>query len=445
MITLETLRALQTDAGAELLAELTGADLSDANTLALLTRLRKRNPAEIAAAALETARLRIKGREKFGARADRMFFTREALEQASDWRVSRHRFGSGEFDATLWFADMGCGIGGDSLALAEFSGSVIGVDLDPIRLAMARANVPAAHALFIAADARVTPPFSPRINCYFFDPARRVDGRRIHSVHNYIPPLDVIDNWRRSVIVKLSPGIDLAELEPYGNTHIEFVSLNGELKEAVMTLSGGGIQSDPIRTAIVIDADGNTAKIDHRLSSYSEPSNFDGIRQLPQLYVARTDRYQFYGPLPVVPISIPRAVLYEPDPAVIRAGLVQLLGSVIGAAMIDSTIAYLTADQAVKTPFARAWPIEAWMPFNLKKLRAYLRERNVGRVTVKKRGSPLTPEELIAKLRLPGDGEERVVVLTRVQGNPAIIICGAPISPLTPFSMKVEGEPDVRQ
>jgi hypothetical protein len=72
---------------------------------------------------------------------------------------------------------------------------------------------------------------------------------------------------------------------------------------------------------------------------------------------------------------------------------------------------------------ARAWIIDDWMPFNLKKLRAYLRERGVGRVTVKKRGSPLSPEELIAKLKLPGNGVERVIVLTRVLGQPAILIC----------------------
>ena len=53
-----------------------------------------------------------------------------------------------------------------------------------------------------------------------------------------------------------------------------------------------------------------------------------------------------------------------------------------------------------------------WMPFNLKRLRATLRERNVGQVTVKKRGSALSPEELIAKLKLKGDNS-RVLALTR--------------------------------
>ncbi len=121
----------------------------------------------------------------------------------------------------------------------------------------------------------------------------------------------------------------------------------------------------------------------------------------------------------------PRGYLYEPDPAIIRAGLLSELAQHLELTMyrLDETIAYLTADTLVKSALARAWIIDDWMPFNLKKLRAYLRERGVGRVTVKKRGSPLSPEELIAKLKLTGDGEERVVVLTHVLGQAAILIC----------------------
>ena len=45
------------------------------------------------------------------------------------------------------------------------------------------------------------------------------------------------------------------------------------------------------------------------------------------------------------------------------------------------------------------------------------------RVTVKKRGFAMTPDELIARLKLKGGGEERVLVLTRVQGKPALLVC----------------------
>ncbi len=67
------------------------------------------------------------------------------------------------------------------------------------------------------------------------------------------------------------------------------------------------------------------------------------------------------------------------------------------------------------------WAVEDWFPFSLKRLRAYLRERKVGRVTVKKRGSPLQPEELIHKLRLEGE-EERVLFLTHVQGKAVVMV-----------------------
>ncbi|MCZ7552011.1 MAG: hypothetical protein M5U05_05405 [Anaerolineales bacterium] len=80
----------------------------------------------------------------------------------------------------------------------------------------------------------------------------------------------------------------------------------------------------------------------------------------------------------------------------------------------------------VDTPFAKAFAVEDWLPFNLKRLRALLRARRVERVVVKKRGSPLQPEALIRELRLrPGEAEEaqRIVVLTHLRGRPIAVIC----------------------
>jgi hypothetical protein len=71
---------------------------------------------------------------------------------------------------------------------------------------------------------------------------------------------------------------------------------------------------------------------------------------------------------------------------------------------------------------ARAWQLIDWMPFNLKRLRTYLREHNIGRVTIKKRGSPIAPEELTAKLNLKGD-KSCTLVLTRCNGQPIVMIC----------------------
>jgi hypothetical protein len=67
------------------------------------------------------------------------------------------------------------------------------------------------------------------------------------------------------------------------------------------------------------------------------------------------------------------------------------------------------------------------MPFNLKQLRAALRQRDIGKITVKKRGSPIQPEELIKLLRIGGKQKdsraERILALTQLRGRPIVVIC----------------------
>ena len=123
-----------------------------------------------------------------------------------------------------------------------------------------------------------------------------------------------------------------------------------------------------------------------------------------------------------LPVSEPKAFLYEPDASVLRAGLVASLGAQLNAYQLDPDIAYLTAENQQPTPFARVWVVRDWFPFTLKRLRAYLRERGIGQVTIKKRGSPLEPDYLLHALRLEGEAQA-VVVLTHLRGRPIAIIC----------------------
>jgi hypothetical protein len=187
--------------------------------------------------------------------------------------------------------------------------------------------------------------------------------------------------------VKISPGVDLAELSSF-DCEVEFISLQGELKEAALWFG-------PLKTA-------------HRRATL-----------LPGLHIF-TDPGD--SPAPRLPISPPQTYLYEPDPAILRAGLVTHLGETLSAAQLDPEIAYLTNTTKTPTPFARVWVVEDWFAFNLKKLRSYLRERGIGRVTVKKRGSPITPEELIQALHLNGSGEERILFLTHWDGKPIVVV-----------------------
>lgn len=386
-LTLEAIDFLASEVGQNLLLRLAGEDLSDKQTLPLLTQLRREYSPEQASAALEMARLRVKAVEKFGDDARRMFFTREALEQASDPLVRRYRAG---YFAGLRVVDAGCGIGADALTMAQAGADVTGLDLDAVRVAIARYNAAALglSAKFEVADVRDG---LPEAEAIFFDPARRdAQGKRIYSVDHYQPPLSLIQTWNvPRIAVKLSPGLALAQVERYGG-QVEFISVDGDLKEAVLWVGFDPTTAQELRATLLTESG----------VYHWEPSETPAESRLGE----------------------PRGWLIEPDAALLRAGLVADAALAWDAYQLDETIAYLTADTLPDTPWMRGWRVRDWLPFNLKKLRTYLRERNIGTVTVKKRGSAITPEELIAGLKLKGDGS-CTLVLTRLRGAPVVLIC----------------------
>ncbi len=372
--------------GEALLKYLMSQDVSPQNHLALVTTLRKTYPITHISPALTLVQTRQKAVSKFGDRAHHLFFTPDALEQASDPMIRVYR---AQKFADRVVVDNGCGIGADSLAMAQVAQSVIGVDSDPVRIGMARLNAERLgifNITFVVDDV-TTRPLLPS-QAFFFDPARRDEqGDRLFGVENYIPPLSTIRRWDGHFgAVKVSPAVKLDELSAYDG-HVEFISVSGDLKEAVLWLDGA---KSPRATRI----------------TEGEIYHWDAPDFLPD----------------TKSLSRPRGWLIEPDPAIIRAGLVQDMAEKWGLFLLDEQIAYLTGDQHPPNGWARAWQIHDWMPFNLKKLRAYLRGRHIGHITVKKRGSPLTPESLIAQIKPKGDNA-CTLVLTQHLGNPIIIIC----------------------
>ncbi len=398
-ITLNDLEFLTSPAGLGLLENLANEDLSDNHTLTLLTALRKHYTPQQAGAALEIARLRLKAVDKFGADSSHLLFTREALEQASDprirrWRASLLSPGSGQL------IDACCGIGSDALAFTQAGYDVLGLDIDPMRVAIARfnANILGLKARFEVGDVTTGLPAASTI---FFDPARRdAQGKRIHHVEQYQPPLSLIKQWSfEQALVKLSPGVDLSQLDTYQGT-VAFISVEGDLKEAMLVT-------------------GDVA----RKNLHPNPSGRGALLPFAVLLIGDEVHYwEDFPPLPAPPLANPSGWLIEPDPALIRAGLVEDAASRFDGYMLDETIAYFTSPTCPTSPWLRAWQILDWMPFNLKRLRAYLRERNVGYITVKKRGTAVTPETLIPQLKLTGD-ESRTLVLTRCKGQQVILIC----------------------
>lgn len=388
MLTLETLAFLRTPAGEALLAEAVEVAAETPDPLRAITRLRRRHPPAPAAAALETVNLRARAAEKFP-EAAHMFFSAEALEQASSAAVAAH-IAARYAGRAAHVLDLGCGVGGNTIALARVA-RVTAIERDPLRLALARANAEAlgvAHRIsFVQADMLCDP--LPAADAAFCDPGRRTaDGGRIFDPRRYEPPLDAVLRLAArfpAFGIKAAPGLRDADLPP--GCEAEFIQEGGTLKLAMLWL---GAFAGAERRATLLPV-GETLTL---------------------------------TPSPPVAVREPRAVLYEPRPAAIRARLIQQLGHALDATRIDETTAFLSADTIRATPFATPYAIDEWLPFNLKALGRRLRELGVGRVVVKTRASPLDPQQLERLLKLNGNRrDERILVLTRVRGRHAALIC----------------------
>jgi SAM-dependent methyltransferase len=372
-----------------------------ADVLAAVTRLRAEVGPGRAGAAWELARLRARARPVFGADADRLFLTADTLEQAGRPALAARRAArllGAAGDPAGPVADLGCGAGTDTLALARAGAEVLAVDRDPLARALTAANtevlglggrvrVVAGDAVELVAAAR-----DGRVaGCpaAVLDPARRAGGRRQLDPDRWSPPWPTVAALLDAVpaaVVKVAPGLDHDRV-PAG-VEAEWVSAGGSLVEALLWGRGA---ARVWRRAALATADGVL-----ELTADADP-----------------------GPAPTGPVG---GWLHEPDPAVIRSGLVALVAAEMGATLVDPTIAYLTSGAPAASPWVRSHRVDEVLPFSLKRLRALLRARGVGRVTVKKRGSAVEPEELARRLRGPG-AASAVVVVTRVAGAPTVLVC----------------------
>ncbi|MEZ4515784.1 MAG: SAM-dependent methyltransferase [Chloroflexota bacterium] len=308
------------------LEQLTPEDISPAAYLGTASRLRDEVGSEATHALLETVDLRQRAAVKFS-RADGMLFTREALEQSTGEVVAAYRAAQFARRGFSLVADLGCGIGGDAIALAE-SAEVVGVERDPLRLMLTRHNMSVygreGRFMPVCADLMELSPFD--VDAFFIDPARRTPNdthgprsHRLKSIHDYQPPWSTVEAWlaRAHAAMKVSPGIDYAELPP--GAALEFVSLHGEVKEGIFWF--GDLRPNALRKATL----------------------------LPEGLSLATA-----GEEPGIEVSAPLAFLYEPDGAVIRAHLVRTLAANLDAKLIDSSIAYLTSDRYQPSPLPEA-------------------------------------------------------------------------------------------
>jgi hypothetical protein len=357
-------------------------------TLQKLESLRRELSAQRARLVVEQAELRRRATVKFGDLAERMFFTPLGLEQSTDRWVAQYKATRLRAQTpSVTVHDYCCGIGGDLMALAA-GGSSIGWDRSEAACLLASANV---GLLNVTADVRtadVTALSPPPGATWHVDPDRRADGKRHTRAVDYSPSADVFARWRCASpdgAVKLAPAAE-APGDWLDDAELEWISQNRECRQAVAWF--GRLASAPgVRRATrVLACRGDELRVD----------SLAGAAGVPLDYAQQ-----------------PLDFLYDPDPAVLAGDLLGALAAEAGLASLGPGGAYLTGASRVDRPLLQSFRVLDCLPLRTAAVAAYLAERGVGQVEIKKRGVAVDPNQFWKQLRLRGNNHA-VVVLTRI-------------------------------
>lgn len=357
--------------------------------LGLQKRLREEFPADVVRAAMTQSELRQKAESRFS-RASRMWFSRKGLEQATAEIVANHK--AMRFSGNV--QDFCCGIGSDSVALGLHGCNVQSVDLSPVCCLMTEWNA----AVYDVADriktvCRNINDVSNRDGLLHIDPDRRpgAEGRRMRRIEDCEPGLPVLLELIHSFsggAIKLSPASNFGG--KFIDCEVELVSLDGECREA--TVWFGELAGDaPFRATVLPSGETLAAE---PLSAWTSVGNLG-------------------------------AWLYDPDPAVVRAGLVDVLAEQLGLRRLDDSEEYLTGDSLINSPFVRPFEVLDNLPNNDRDIRRAFGRHSFGQAEIKCRHVPVSAEAVRRKLPLKGHGAG-TLIYTRQSGRTKVVICRRP-------------------
>ena len=354
-----------------------------------LARWRRSANASHVSAALRLADGRRRGAAKF-TRADRMWFEPTALEQSTPEPVAgqkARRFAGADV------ADLCCGLGGDAIALAGAARRVVAVDRDlgMLRRVLWNARAYGVEDRLLAVQARAeTFPVLKRMLVHVDPDRRSTGGLRARNVADYVPGLDVLRAIRsqsRGGAIKLGPASDFAGHFAGPDVEAEIVSLDGECKEATIWF-------------------GDLATCRRRATSLPSGSTW-------------TDRD---GPPGTAAIGDVGGWVHEPDPALVRSGLLDGFALAHGRCRFLVGIDLLTGADRLDSGLIVNFAVHRVMPLDMKLIRREMRREGLDAVAIKPRGlqSP-TPEDARRMLRHEGGEPITVFLLNGRQGSRAIL------------------------
>jgi len=351
---------------------------------------------------LEEVHIKVKGRKKFP-RANLMKFDKEGLAQASskyvaEYRTWKMRQRLGPIHASL---DVGSGVGGDTIAMG-MRWKVFSVEKNPSTMDMLKHNVNIYNVEknvdFILGDIlklieeKKFQDKIKEIDCIFFDPSRRGQGKRTVKIEEYEPPLSLVEkltHFSKNICVKIAPGVDLSYIASY-DCDIEVISYKGEVKEIVLWFGNFKINSE--KNSIM------ATKLPEKITLIQDLINYS------------------------VPLSEPKKYVYEPDPAFIKAHLIGDIAKKYNLFQMSNKIAYFTSDSFIDTPILKSYRVLSYKNLDYDLINEVINELNLGKLDFKARGITIDLKNIHNIVK--GNGKNNgLVIFTRISNKPCAIIC----------------------
>ena len=351
-----------------------------------------------------------------------------------------------------------------------------------------------------AAKKKPKPPKSSKLfNLVFIDPSRRKNGRRVISLEKSEPVItdhiELIRSVAERYLIKLSPVLDLTEIERKlpDCKRIIAVSVHGEVKE----LLADCIPSCGEKRSKATPGESPEMRDLHRISSHQEsvrsgkiPNNidpdlpgYDLLHQKPEKHavildqtgglsfhiyskkngygtncgIASFENDDMHGNQEFSISETPSNFIFEPDPAIIKMGLVDELSREFGLRRVNRNTPYLYGDLAGRAgdPAGRAGDVAGCagdpagrcgdpaelsgggihasfpgkcyriiqeFPYKPRLIKKWLAQNECTRVQIHKRGFPLSVEQLYRNLGCAMGGDVHLIATKNGQGNLVLFI-----------------------
>ena len=234
-------------------------------------------------------------------------------------------------------------------------------------------------------------------DCIFIDPARRDEhGHKTVSIADCTPDVAALQDQllekASTVMVKLSPMLDiskaLGELHHVKELHV--VAVANECKELDVVMERG-FQGEPQLVCVNLLTRQPEVRFTLEEESRSQGHLADGVSNY----------------------------LYEPNPAVMKAGCYKLLVERYGVRKLHKNSNLYTSERLVPDFPGRIFEVEGWALFNKKVKQVLLSD--VEKASIAVRNFPLTVAELRKALKI-GDGDGVYLFATTLIGENKVLI-----------------------